>query len=124
MCRTCCVRDFADAAALLEAEEKGSAPPLGSTPDGADLERQILALAERAAEEALLEDSEVSGGSLYDDDADEELLLAQAAAAPFSPAETEAEESSSEEEKCKEVPAPGMFLLGDSFESVICLPPG
>ncbi|XP_026192624.1 uncharacterized protein LOC34617803, partial [Cyclospora cayetanensis] len=97
-----------DAAALLEAEEKGSAPPLGSTPDGADLERQILALAERAAEEALLEDSEVSGGSLYDDDADEELLLAQAAAAPFSPAETEAEESSSEEEKCKEVPAPGI----------------
>ncbi|KAL8433074.1 hypothetical protein Efla_006273 [Eimeria flavescens] len=86
---------YTDAAAFLAADAKGTVPP--QEPPGPDMERRILALAERVAEEAL-ECSSDSDDSLYDDDADEELL-AEAAAAPRSATESEAEESSSSEKE-------------------------
>ncbi|CDJ27162.1 uncharacterized protein EMH_0007350 [Eimeria mitis] len=85
-----------DAADFIDQEKQGAVPELSKMPQSADIQRQVLALAERAAAEDL-EGSEDTNSLLYDDDADEELLQ-ETAAARWSPEESEAEESSSSNE--------------------------
>ncbi|CDI85846.1 hypothetical protein, conserved [Eimeria praecox] len=85
-----------DAEEFIEREKHGAVPSLSKISESADLKRQVLALAERAAAEAS-ECSDDTSSSLYDDDADEELL-AEAVASRGNPAESEAEESSSSDE--------------------------
>ncbi|CDJ40446.1 hypothetical protein, conserved [Eimeria tenella] len=89
-----------DAAEYIEREEKGAAALSNKILHSGDIERQVLALAERAAEE-VLQGSEDSGGSLYDDDADDDLL-GDAVTTPWNPAESQEEESSSSRESTQE----------------------
>lgn len=97
-----------DAEDFIEQEKQGTTPPLSKIAQSADIKRQVLALAELAAVEAL-EGSEDTNSSLYDDDADEELL-AEAEASRWNPAESEAEESSSSNETEQEDKGPGHSL--------------
>ncbi|CDJ64182.1 hypothetical protein, conserved [Eimeria necatrix] len=89
-----------DAAEYIEQEEKGAAALSNKILHSGDIERQVLALAERAAEE-VLQGSEDSGGSLYDDDANDDLL-ADGVTTPWNHVESEEEESSSSRESTQE----------------------
>ncbi|KAL8275035.1 hypothetical protein Esti_001091 [Eimeria stiedai] len=88
------------AATAARAYPKGAMALHELSPPNSELERRIIALAERVAEEAP-EGGSDSSSLLYDDDADEELL-AEAAAAPRSADESEVEESSLSEESEEE----------------------
>ncbi|CDJ49821.1 hypothetical protein, conserved [Eimeria brunetti] len=101
-----------DAADFIEQEKNGAALELSKVPHSADIQRQVIALAERAAAEDL-EGSEDTNSWLYDDDADEELLE-EAAARRCSAAESELGESSSSSETEQEDKGTGHTFRGGS----------